>query len=143
MSYLIFKALHLIAMVAWFAALFYLPRLFVYYAEGAGNPVVAATLLTMARKLSRYIMLPAMVLTFVFGVLLVHVQWDYVVSQMWFWVKCALVLLLAAYHGYLVRTLKGLQQGQQPRSSRFYRILNEVPTLFLIVIIFLVVLKPF
>lgn len=138
-TYLTFKALHLISMVAWFAGLFYLPRLLVYIVE---SPKAAPTLHLMARKLSHYIMLPAAVFTFLFGLLLIHSQ-PYLMQQGWLHAKLGLVLLLAAYHTSLEYHRRLLLAGKNKHSARFFRLYNEVPTVLLILIITLAVFKPF
>lgn len=138
---LIIKALHLIAMVAWFAGLFYLPRLFVYHADAKDN-ISLERFNVMERRLFYAIMYPAAVLTTVFGGLLITYNPHYYLQVGWMQAKLALVGVLWAYHficGYFVRQFVG---NKNVRSSRFYRVFNEVPTLLLIGIVFLVVMKP-
>ena len=137
--YLVLKALHLISMVAWFAGLFYLPRLFVYHVE---KPEAAPVLTTMEHKLARYIMLPAAVSTFVFGLAMILVSPD-IMAMGWLHAKLGLVLLLVAYHISLEFHRLNLATGRNTKSGRFFRMYNEAPTLLLIGIIFLAVLKPF
>ncbi|RYG61299.1 MAG: protoporphyrinogen oxidase HemJ [Alphaproteobacteria bacterium] len=137
--YFTFKALHLISMVAWFAGLFYLPRLFVYHVE---HPQAAPTLTIMEHKLARYIMLPAAVATFVFGLGLIVAN-PGIMAMGWLHAKLGLVLLLAAYHISLEVHRTNLATGKNTKSGRFFRMYNEAPTLLLVAIIFLAVFKPF
>ena len=140
--YLLTKALHLISMVAWFAGLFYLPRLFVYAVETNSNPT-RKTLLTMARKLYKIIMAPAMGLTWILGGLLILQNPEWLQGQGWLHTKLLLVFVLSGYQASLKRFLKQLEDGTCTKSSKFFRLYNEVPTLLLIGIILLAVFKPF
>jgi putative membrane protein len=137
--FLTLKALHLIAMVAWFAALFYLPRLFVYMREA---PQAAPTLHLMARKLSHYIMAPAAVATWLFGMALALTE-PSIFTMGWFHAKLGLILLLSAYTVSLEIFRTALAAGTTRRSSKFFRFYNEFPTLILIFTILLAVFKPF
>ena len=138
------KALHLIAMVAWMCGMLYLPRLFVYHTQVKGNAQAEATFITMERKLMRAIMLPAMLATILFGVLMaVSFGMEYVRTAYWLHAKIALVLGMAAIHGRLSWHRKQLATGTNTHSERYFRILNEVPAVLLVLIILLVVLKPF
>ena len=141
MLYLYIKAFHIAAMTAWMAGMFYLPRLYVYHAE-AEDPLVRATFKIMERRLLRLIINPAMILTFILGITLIILNpvW---LEQGWMHAKILLVLILTGYHGYLARLRKVFERDANTRSSRFYRWLNEVPTLLLIGIVILVVVKPF
>lgn len=136
-----FKALHLAFMVAWFAGIFYLPRLFVYHAE-SNEPQVHAQLLTMERRLL-YFVTPFALLTFIFGF---GVLWFYGVEWFkqshWMHIKLLLVTALAAYHIYCFRLLKRFKHSPHFRTGRWFRVFNEVPVLALFAIIFLAVLKP-
>ena len=134
------KWLHIVAMVSWMVGLFYLPRLFVYHAETASDDV-RGTLATMEAKLMRVIMTPAMLVTWVSGLLLVVSLG--VGAQPWLWLKVACVLALTAFHGVCGRWRKDLAAGTSGRDGRFFRLANEVPTVLLIVIVGLVVFKPF
>lgn len=135
------EAIHIIAIVAWFAGLFYLPRIFVYHAGHSQGPV-HEQLCVMEYKLYRYIMMPAMVLTVAMGATLAAREWDYVSDEIWFWIKMALVSLLIGYHFYSGHLVKVFAAGKNSRDHRFYRIYNEVPTLILIAVVILVVVKP-
>ena len=141
MAYLWIKSFHLISLISWFAGLFYLPRLFVYYAESA-HPSTRATLLTMQLRLWKIIMVPASALTALFGLILLALNRDVIILQVWFHLKALLLLILYGYHFYLGKILTGFEKGVMPKTGKFYRLLNEVPTLILILIIILVVVKP-
>lgn len=139
---LIYKALHLFFMVAWFAGIFYLPRLFVYHAETTSNDC-DQQFKVMERRLL-YFITPFAILTLIFGVLLIHsfgLAWFKV--SYWLHAKLALVLLLYIYHGYCFKLLADFKHNKNQRSSRFYRLFNELPVLALLAIILLAVLKPF
>ena len=140
-SYLLFKSLHLIAVISWMAGLLYLPRIFVYHSEN-GNEIISSVFKTMERKLFYYIMTPAMILSWLFGLILIHeIGFDQLAS-MWLKVKLILVLFLTAYHFYLGSLLNQFKFNQNKKSSKFYRYINEIPTILLILIVFIVVLKP-
>ncbi len=141
MSYDIIKALHLIAVIAWFAGLFYLPRLFVYHVD-APNKAAKEMLTTMERKLYQFIMMPAMAATWGFGIwlLVLNPGW---LEFGWLHAKLTLVVLLTGYHHSLKYFHKQLAAGTCKRSGKFFRLWNEVPTLVLIAVVFLVLLKPF
>ena len=140
--YLTFKALHLIAMVAWFAGLFYLPRLYVYHSQDHG-PEAKAMLVTMERKLYRYIMTPAMMFTWAFGVGMVIINPDWLQGNGWLHAKLGLVGLLTLYHISLGYYRHRFVHQDCARGERFFRVYNEIPTLFLIAIVLLAVLRPF
>jgi protoporphyrinogen IX oxidase len=140
--YLLFKSLHLIALISWMAGLLYLPRIFVYHSEVKDNNDQKETFKTMERKLYNYIMMPAMILTWVFGLLLIHSLGLKLFSETWMQIKLVLVFLITYYHFYLGKCVRIFAVDQNIKSSNFYRIINEVPTVLLIIIIFLVVFKP-
>ena len=140
-SYLLFKSLHLIAVISWMAGLLYLPRIFVYHSEN-NNEIISNVFKTMERKLFYYIMTPAMVLSWLFGLILIHeVGFDQLAS-LWLKLKLILVLFLTSYHFYLGSLLNKFKIDQNKKSSKFYRYINEIPTLLLILIVFAVVFKP-
>ncbi len=141
MLYLWFKAFHLIALVCWFAGLFYLPRLFVYHAQSS-DTVSHERFCLMERKLYRGIMLPAMILTLVFGIglLVINPSW---MTQGWMHTKLALVVVLIGYHHVCGAMRKKFERGENKRSHVFYRWFNEVPVLILIAVVILVVVKPY
>ena len=140
-SYLLFKSLHLIAVISWMAGLLYLPRIFVYHSENS-NEVVTTVFKTMGRKLYNYIMTPAMILSWVFGLILIHEIGFQQLASLWLQLKLILVLLLTVYHFYLGSLLNKFRLDQNRKTSKFYRYINEVPTLLLILIIFIVIFKP-
>jgi len=140
--YLLFKSLHLISVISWMAGLLYLPRLFVYHSETINNVEQKETFKTMEKKLFFYIMNPAMILSWLFGVLLIHSIGLESLGQTWLQAKIIMVVLLTVYHFFLSHCLISLSQGYSKYSSKFYRIINEVPTILLIGIIFVVVFKP-
>ena len=141
-SYLIFKSLHLIAVISWMAGLLYLPRIFVYHVENLDNQNISLVFQTMERKLYFYIMMPAMILSWLFGLILISLLGFEVLATFWMKLKLTLVLLLTFYHFYLARCLNNLKLGKNTKSSKFFRIINEVPTILLILIVFIVVFKP-
>ncbi len=141
-AYLTFKALHLIAVISWMAGLLYLPRIFVYHSETRHNQEQSETFKLMEKRLYFYIMNPAMILSWVFGVLLIHTQGIESLSFLWMKIKLGLVIILTAYHFYLLIFLKDFQLDNNIKTSKFFRIINEVPTVLLIIIIFIVVFKP-
>ena len=140
--YLLFKSLHLISVISWMAGLLYLPRIFVYHAETVNNDDKKETFKLMEKRLFFYIMNPAMILSWLFGILLIHSNGSEIFGQLWFQLKLGMVLLLTSYHFFLFQCLKGFSLNHSKYSPKFYRIINEVPTLFLIGIIFIVVFKP-
>jgi protoporphyrinogen IX oxidase len=140
--YLLFKSLHLIAAISWMAGLLYLPRIFVYHSDTIDNEQQKETFKIMERKLYNYIMMPAMILTWLFGVLLIHSLGFSVFSEFWMQVKGILILLLTHYHFYLGKCVRLFAAEQNIKSSKFYRFINEVPTVLLIFIVFLVIFKP-
>ncbi len=141
-AYLTFKALHLIAVISWMAGLLYLPRIFVYHSETIKNKGQSETFKLMEKRLYFYIMNPAMLLSWVFGVLLIYTQGIESLGFLWMKIKLGLVVILTAYHFYLLIFLKDFQLDNNIKTSKFFRIINEVPTILLIFIIFIVVFKP-
>ena len=141
-AYLTFKALHLIAVISWMAGLLYLPRIFVYHSETIKNKEQSETFKLMEKRLYFYIMNPAMLLSWVFGVLLIYTQGIESLGFLWMKIKLGLVVILTAYHFYLLIFLKDFQLDSNIKTSKFFRIINEVPTILLIFIIFIVVFKP-
>lgn len=136
------KAFHIVFMVSWFAGLFYLPRIFVYHAGQPSGPV-HAQLCVMEGKLYRIIMTPAMLLTVGLGAWLAALEWSYLKGQGWFWAKLVLVAGLVVYHLHCGRLVRTFAAGANTRSHRFYRVYNEAPTLVLIAVVVLVVVRPF
>ncbi|TLX63068.1 protoporphyrinogen oxidase HemJ [Stutzerimonas nosocomialis] len=142
MLYLWIKALHIVAIVCWFAGLFYLPRLFVYHAA-SDDAVSKERFIVMERKLYRGIMLPSMIATLVFGIALVSLNPALFSTGGWLHAKLTLVLLLIGYHHMCGAQLKRFARGENTRTHTFYRWFNEVPVFFLLAIVILVVVKPF
>jgi len=140
-SYLLFKSLHLIAVISWMAGLLYLPRIFVYHSEN-NNEIISSVFKTMERKLFYYIMTPAMVFSWLFGLALIYEIGFEQLGNLWLQLKLILVILLSAYHFYLGLLLNQFKLDQNEKSSKFYRYINEIPTLLLILIVFIVIFKP-
>ena len=141
-SYLLFKSLHLIAVVSWMAGLLYLPRIFVYHVENKEKKEATNIFEIMEKKLFYYIMCPAMILTWIFGLVLIYLNGIEIFSQFWMQIKIILAILLSAYNDYLGKCLISLKNNSNTKSSKFFRIINEVPTIMLIFIVFLVIFKP-
>ncbi len=133
---------HLIAVICWFAALFYLPRLFVYHAMSE-DAVSIERFKLMERKLYNGIATPSMIATVVFGGWLVALNSDYYLSQLWFQLKALLVAVLVGYHFFCAAYMKQLSNDSSTKSHVFFRLFNEVPVLFLVAIVILVIVKPF
>ena len=140
--YLLFKSLHLISVISWMAGLLYLPRIFVYHAENIDDNNISEVFKVMERKLYFYIMTPAMILSWVFGLLLIHSIGFQQLGQTWMILKIVFVILLTTYHFYLGKTLNNFKIDQNNRSHKFYRLINEIPTILLILIVFVVIFKP-
>ena len=140
--YLLFKSLHLIAAISWIAGLLYLPRIFVYHVENKEKKETTDIFEIMERRLFFYIMQPAMLLTWVFGLILIHINGIEIFSQLWMQIKMALVVILSGYNAFLGRCRIALKDFTNTKTAKFYRIINEVPTIILIVVVFVVVFKP-
>ena len=140
-SYLIFKSLHLIAVISWMAGLLYLPRIFVYHSENS-NEIITNVFKTMERKLFYYIMTPAMILSWFFGLILIHEIGFNQLANLWLQLKLLFVILLTIYHFYLGSLLTKFKSDLNEKTSKFYRFINEIPTLLLILIVFIVIFKP-
>ncbi len=139
--YLLFKSFHLVAVISWMAGLLYLPRIFVYHSE-AKHESQKDVFKIMERKLYNYIMMPAMLLSWLFGVLLIHSLGFAVFAELWIQIKIISVIILTYYHFLLGKYLNDFAINGNKKSSKFYRIINEVPTIILIVVVFAVVFKP-
>jgi len=139
--YLLFKSLHIIAVISWMAGLLYLPRIFVYHSE-AHHETQINVFKVMERKLYNYIMMPAMLLSWLFGVLLIHSLGFNIFLELWMQIKIVLVSILTFYHFLLGKYLNDFALDNNQKSSKYYRIINEVPTIILIVVVFAVVFKP-
>ena len=144
-TYLLFKSIHLIAVISWMAGLLYLPRIFVYHCEAVANNKsedLMSTFKTMERRLFIYIMNPAMILSWIFGVLLIHTIGVDNFGFLWLQLKLLFVVILTIYHFFLFQCLRKFTDNNNSYSSKFYRIINEIPTVLLIGIILIVVFKP-
>ena len=139
--YLLFKSLHLIAVISWMAGLLYLPRIFVYHSE-ADHESQKTIFKTMERKLYNYIMMPAMLISWLFGILLIHNLGFGVFTELWMQIKTFAVVILTYYHFTLGKYLNDFASDNNQRTSKFFRIYNEIPTIILIVVIFVVIFKP-
>ncbi len=137
------KSLHIISVIAWMAGMFYLPRLYVYHAGVEPGSEMSETFKIMERRLLRGIINPAMIMTFIFGGLLLLtpgiVDW----SEPWIWLKLTLVFIMGGFHGELSKWRKQFEADENTRPAKFYRLVNEVPTVLVIGIVILVVVKPF
>ena len=140
--YLLFKSLHLIAVISWMVGLLYLPRIFVYHAENNDESKVSEIFKIMERKLYLYIMTPAMFLSWIFGLILIHSIGFQQLTELWMVLKIVFVITLTLYHLYLGKILKQFREDKNTHSHKFFRIINEIPTLLLILIVFIVVFKP-
>lgn len=140
MSYETVKALHIIAVISWMAGLLYLPRLFVYHTQAAPGGESDTMLQTMERKLLRYIMNPAMIASFIFGLWMLALN-DALLKQGWFHMKFLLVFFMAGAHGMMAAHRKRFAAGTNSKSDRYFRIFNEVPTVLMIIIVLLAVRK--
>ena len=140
--YLLFKSLHLISVISWMAGLLYLPRIFVYHSENSDDRKISDVFKIMEKKLYFYIMTPAMVLSWIFGLLLIHSIGFQQLGQTWMVLKIIFVIFLTLYHFYLGKTLNQFKFDQNTHSHKFYRLINEIPTIMLILIVFVVIFKP-
>ena len=137
------KALHIIAVLFWMAALFYLPRLFVYHAESPAGSRQWQTFGRMERRLAGFIMTPAMVAAWVLGLMLVSIEGVVDFTAFWFYAKLLLAVLMTWMHALLEQWRRGFEAGKPPHSARFFRLANEVPPLLAAAIVVLVVVRPF
>ena len=141
MFYLYVKSFHLIFLIAWMVSLLYLPRLFVYHSSVSITSSSYNLLLVMEKRLIKIIAIPALILTFLFGVMLLNMQ-DELLHENYFIIKLSAVLLLTIYQAYLIYVYVLFKERKNKRSGNFYKLINEIPTVFMIAIILLVVLKP-
>ena len=140
--YLLFKSLHLISVISWMAGLLYLPRIFVYHSQNNDEIKSSEIFKIMERKLYFYIMMPAMTLSWLFGLLLIHSVGFEQLGQTWMVLKIVFVSLLTLYHFYLGKIVNQFNINRNNRSHKFYRFINEIPTILLILIVFVVIFKP-
>ena len=141
-TYLLFKSLHLIAVISWMAGLLYLPRIFVYHSQNNTQSIISEVFKVMEKKLFYYIMTPAMILSWIFGLILIHEIGFDKLQEKWMIIKLIFVVLLTLYHLYLGKILGQFKLDSNKHSHKFYRYINEIPTLLLILIIFVVIFKP-
>ena len=144
-TYLLFKSIHLIAVISWMAGLLYLPRIFVYHSEAVKNKKsedLMSTFKVMERRLFVYIMNPAMITSWIFGILLIHSIGINNIGFLWLQIKLIFVTILTIYHFFLLQCLGKFSENNNSFSSKFYRIINEIPTVLLIGIVLIVVFKP-
>ena len=144
-TYLLFKSTHLIAVISWMAGLLYLPRIFVYHSEAIQNNKskdLTETFKIMQRRLFIYIMNPAMIISWIFGMLLIHTIGMDNFEYLWLQLKLLFVIILTIYHFFLFQCLRKFAEDNNSYSSKFYRIINEIPTILLIGIVLVVVFKP-
>ena len=140
--YLLFKSLHLIAVISWMAGLLYLPRIFVYHVENMDNEKTSRIFKTMEKRLMLYIMNPAMTLSWLFGILLILAHGTEIYSSLWVQLKLSLVIILTIYHYILGGYLKKFEKNENIKTAKFFRTINEIPTVLLILIIFIIIYKP-
>ena len=144
-TYLLFKSIHLIAVISWMAGLLYLPRIFVYHSEATKNNKsedLMETFKVMERRLLVYIMNPAMIVSWIFGILLIHTIGMDNFGSLWLQLKLVFVIIFTIYHFFLFQCLRKFAENNNSHTPKFYRIINEIPTVLLIVIILVVVFKP-
>jgi putative membrane protein len=144
-TYLLFKSIHLIAVFSWMAGLLYLPRIFVYHSDATKNKKSAdliSTFKVMEKRLFIYIMNPAMIVSWIFGILLIHTIGIDNLSSTWLQLKLIFVFFLTIYHFFLFQCMRKFNENSNSFSSKFYRIINEIPTVLLIAIVLVVVFKP-
>ena len=144
-TYLLFKSIHLIAAISWMAGLLYLPRIFVYHSEAIQNNKsedLMSTFKVMERRLFIYIMNPAMIVSWIFGILLIHTIGMENFGSLWLQLKLFFVIILTIYHIFLLQCLRKFAENTNSFSPKFYRIINEIPTVLLIGVIFIIIFKP-
>jgi len=141
--YLWFKSLHLIAVMSWMAGLLYLPRLFVYHAGADKGSKTSETLKIMEHRLMRYIMAPASIVTWGVGGLMLYANWDGIMAQAWMHAKLTLVVLLTGFHHACMVWRKKFARDENVKSAKFFRVMNEVPTVIMIGVVILAIVKPF
>ena len=139
---MLFKSLHLISVIAWMAGLLYLPRIFVYHVENNEKKQITLIFEVMEKRLYFYIMRPAMILTWLFGIILIYLNGAEIFSQLWIQLKFILIILLSVFHEYLGKCLYSLKNNTNQKSAKYFRMINEIPTIILILIVFIVIFKP-
>lgn len=140
--FLWYKSIHVVSVISWMAAILYMPRLFAYHTKAKKGSEMDKTFQTMERKLLRIIMNPAMIATYVFGLLTSYV-YGFVALGMWFHLKMFVVLLLTIFHALLAKWRKDFEKGKNVHSEKFYKVINEVPSILMVFAVVLVIVKPF
>ena len=140
--YLLFKSLHLIFVISWMAGLLYLPRIFVYHAEKINEKNTSETFKVMERRLMNFIMMPAMILSWIFGILLILINGGTIFGTLYLSLKLILVFLLTIYHFFLAVCVVKFERDKNMHTAKFFRFINEIPTILLIVIVFVIIYKP-
>lgn len=137
-----YKAIHVISVISWMAAMFYMPRLFVYHTKADIGSEMDKTFQVMEYKLQKIIMTPAMIATYIFGIIIAYI-YGFVALGVWFHIKMFAVLMLTAMHGMFSKWRKDFAIGQNKHSAKFYRIINEIPVVFMVIAVVMVIVKPF
>ncbi len=137
-----YKAIHVISVISWMAAMFYMPRLFVYHTKADVGSEMDKTFQVMEYKLQKIIMTPAMITTYIFGIIIVYI-YGFVALGVWFHIKMFAVLVLTGMHGMFSKWRKDFAAGQNKHSEKFYRIINEIPVIFMVIAVVMVIVKPF
>lgn len=137
-----YKAIHVISVISWMAAMFYMPRLFVYHTKADIGSEMDKTFQVMEYKLQKIIMTPAMITTYIFGIIIAYI-YGFVALGVWFHIKMFAVLVLTAIHGMLSKWRKDFAAGQNKHSAKFYRVINEIPVIFMVIAVVMVIVKPF
>ncbi len=137
------RALHIISVISWMAGMLYLPRLFVYHTSAKIGSEMSETFKIMERRLLKIIINPAMIATWIFGLLMLYARWDYLMGEAWMHAKLLIVFLLSGVHGMFAKQVKIFARDENKKSDRYFRIINEVPTIMMIIIVILVVVEPF
>ncbi len=140
--YLLIKSLHLIFVISWIAGLLYLPRIFVYHAEKINEKDTSETFKVMERRLMNFIMMPTMILSWIFGILLILVNGGAIFGTLYLILKLIVVFLLTIYHFFLAACVVKFERNKNTYSANFFRFINEIPTILLIVIVFVIIYKP-
>ena len=141
MTYLYLKALHIVAVICWMVGLLYLPRLFVYHSEVSRDSMAYEIFLLMEKRLIKFIMLPALIFTVLLGLIMIH-QNANVLNEAYFYFKVFFVFIMFAFHGYLIKSYKKFEKKTNTKTPTFFRKINEIPTVLMILIIIFVVVKP-
>jgi putative membrane protein len=137
-----YKAIHVISVISWMAAMFYMPRLFVYHTRAEVGSEMDKTFQVMEYKLQKIIMTPSMIATYIFGIIIAYI-YGFVALGVWFHIKMFAVLVLTAMHGMLSKWRKDFAAGRNKHSEKFYRIINEVPVILMVIAVVMVIVKPF